>query len=307
MTSREPTLSALRLLVEVGKAHSLGAAARATGISQPAASKQMAALERGLGLTLLERLPVGSRLTEHGQVVATWAAGIIASVDDLMGAVNSLAVASDTGLRVSASLTVAEHLVPGWLAALRSDHPDVHVGLEVANSETVLRHVHEGDAEIGFVEGPDVDADLHRTVVARDRLVVVVHPGHPWAESGRPIDRELLMSTPLVTRERGSGTRATLERAFPGLTAVEPLLELGSNEAVKGAVKAGVGPAVLSRFAVGSDIGLGLLIEVEVTGAELDRNLVAVWRRQSPLSLNSRRLLEVIRGAPRRPTVAPPS
>lgn len=297
MTPREPTLSALRLLVEVGKTQSLGKAARAHGITQPAASKQMVLLERSVGLQLLERRPVGSYLTEHGKVVAAWAATIVDAVDQMMGAVSSLAAATSSHLRVASSLTIAEHLVPGWLAALHSKLPDVHVGLEVANSEAVIRRVRDGEAELGFVEGPDLAADLEQLVVARDRLVVVVAPEHPWASPDHAVDRALLLATPLVTRERGSGTRATLERSSQDVVLAPSLLELGSNEAVKGAVRAGVGPAVLSDFAVRRDLDQRLLVEVEVGDLDLTRDLVAVWSRSAQLNAGTRCLLEVIAAA----------
>ncbi len=297
VTMREPTLSSLRLLVEVGRTQSLGKAARAHGITQPAASKQMALLERSVGLQLLERRPVGSYLTEHGKVVAAWASTIVDAVDHLMGAVSSLAAATSSSLRVASSLTIAEHLVPGWLAALHAELPEVHVGLEVANSETVIRRVREGEAALGFVEGPDLDTDLEHVTVARDRLVVVVAPDHPWASRDHRVDRALLLATPLVTREPGSGTRATLERSSRDVTLAPSLLELGSNEAVKGAVKAGVGPAVLSEFAVRRDIDQGLLVEVSVEDLDLTRDLVAVWSRSAQLTASTRRLLEVIAAA----------
>lgn len=290
-------MSALRLLVEVGRTQSLGKAARAHGISQPAASKQMSLLERSVGLQLLERRPVGSHLTEHGKVVATWAGTIVDAVDHMMGAVSSLAAATSTSLRVASSLTIAEHLVPGWLAALHAELPEVRVGLEVANSETVISRVREREVELGFVEGPDLAPDVEQMTVARDRLVVVVDAEHPWARPGHEVDRALLFATPLVTRELGSGTRATLERSSREVVPAPALLELGSNEAVKGAVRAGVGPAVLSEFAVRRDLDQGLLVEIEVGDLDLTRDLVAIWRRSPRLGECTRRLLEVIAAA----------
>ncbi|CCH34464.1 hypothetical protein BN6_72300 [Saccharothrix espanaensis DSM 44229] len=170
-------------------------------------------------------------------------------------------------------MTVAEHLAPVWIGELRRTRPDLHVGLRVTNSETVLRLLREGAADLGFVEAPGAVRGLSTRKVAVDRLAVVVPPGHRWAT--RPVSVTELAATPLVVRERGSGTRDTLDKALPG--AVPPALELGSTTAVRGAVVAGVAPAVLSVLAVALDLADGRLVEVPVAGLDLRRVLRAVW------------------------------
>lgn len=285
-----PDLASLRLLVETGKSGSLGKAARAQSVSQPAASKRIALLERELDLRLLERTPTGSTLTDDGRIVADWAQQVLDTVDQLLGAVTSLRTGRESELYVAASMTIAEHLMPVWLSNMRSAHPDLHVGLEVANSEHVQQLVITGDAHLGFVEGPTVDRRLIARRVATDRLAVVVAPGHPWADRKRPLTRRQLLDTSLVVREPGSGTRHTLDRVLADESA-RPLLELGSNEAVKGAVVAGAGPAVLSVLAVTPDLEARRLVEVRVHGVDLSRRLMAVWPRGANLSEPSRWLL----------------
>lgn len=280
----------LRLLVDVGRLGSLGRAARAQGISQPAASKRLALLERELGLPLVLRTPGGSQLTSEGRVVADWAHRVLETVDHLLGAAASLRTEAGSDLHIASSMTIAEHLIPAWLYEMRLAHPKLHVGLEVANSEQVQRLVLDGSADIGFVEGPSVDSRLTSRQVAADRLSVVVAPGHPWAADPTPIRRDQLLTGPLVVRESGSGTRLTLDHVLRGEHA-KPLLELGSNEAVKGAVIAGAGAAVLSVLAVGADVAAGRLIEVQVEDVDLGRKLVAVWPRGNKLSDSSSWLL----------------
>lgn len=277
-TPHLPDLDSLRLLVDVGSLGSLGRAARRAGISQPAASKRLTQLERDLQVPLVRRSATGSHLTTEGQVVVDWARQVLDTVDHLLGAVVSLQTGIDRDLRVAASMTIAEHLMPRWLFHTRAAHLDLHIGLEVANSADVQRLVLDGDADIGFVEGPQIDQRLHTRTVATDRLAVVVAPDHPWAHRDRPLDRAELAQTPLVVREPGSGTRLTLEEILEGQLA-SPLLELGSNEAVKGAVVAGAGPAVLSVLAIQSDLANGTLTELDVAGLDLTRHLTAVWPR----------------------------
>jgi DNA-binding transcriptional LysR family regulator len=291
MPGHSPDLTSLRLLVAVGDLGSLGRAARAEGISQPAASKRIAILERDLGIQLMIRSAGGSLLTTEGRVAADWARRVLDNIERMLGAVASLRAGAASDLHVAASMTIAEHLVPVWLFELRSAHPALHVGLRVANSEQVQELVLNGGADIGFVESPSIDNRLASRQVATDRLAVVVAPGHPWSRRTRPLRRDQLLTTPLVVRERGSGTRATLDRVLKDDDRSKPLLELGSNQAVKGAVIAGAGAAVLSILAVKTELDTGRLVELKVDGADLRRRLSAVWPRDSQLSDPSKWLL----------------
>ncbi|MBW4716574.1 LysR substrate-binding domain-containing protein [Saccharothrix obliqua] len=271
--TQPPDLASLRLLVLVGELGSLGRAAQELGVAQPSASKRLSTLERRLGLVLVDRGKRGSALTPAGVVVSERARRVLDEVSGLLAGAEALRREHAAQLRVAASMTVAEHLAPTWIGELRRDRPDLHVGLRVTNSETVLVLLREGAVDLGFVEAPGPLRGLSSRVVATDRLAVVVPPGHRWAR--RPVTAAELAATPLVVRERGSGTRDTLDRALPG--ACPPALELGSTTAVRGAVVAGVAPAVLSVLAAAADLADGRLVEVPVAGLDLRRVLRAVW------------------------------
>ncbi|PZG17083.1 LysR substrate-binding domain-containing protein [Nonomuraea aridisoli] len=288
-----PDLASLKLLVDVGELGSLGQAARAAGIAQPSASKRIARLERRLGLPLIERTPRGSTLTSEGKMVADWAAQVLAAAEELVRAVAAVRRGGAAHLRVAASMTVAEYLVPRWLGEFQNREPAVPVGLDVVNSADVAARVSSGEVELGFVEGPSVPAGLDSRVVGTDRLVVVVAPGHPWARRRTALRGAELAATPLVVREPGSGTRETLDVAFADLHRASPRLELGSNSAVKGAAQAGAAPAVLSRYAVEADVATGRLVEVPLAGLNLMRSLRAVWRRGRPLTGPAATLLAI--------------
>ncbi|MEV0995205.1 LysR family transcriptional regulator [Nonomuraea sp. NPDC050202] len=288
-----PDLDSLKLLVDVGELGSLGRAARAAGIAQPSASKRIALLERRLGLPLLERTPRGSTLTAEGKMVAGWATQVLAAAQELMRAAQAVRLSEAAHLRVASSMTVAEYLVPRWLGELQHREPEVQVGLDVVNSADVAARVLAGEVELGFVEGPSVPDGLAVRVVGTDRLVVVVAPEHPWARRRTVLRGPELAATPLVVRETGSGTRETLDVAFAAMHRASPRLELGSNSAVKGAAQAGVAPAVLSGYAVESDVATGRLVEVPLTGVNLVRSLRAVWRRGRPLTGPAATLLAI--------------
>lgn len=138
-------------------------------------------------------------------------------------------------------------------------------------------------------------------VVATDRLVVVVAPGHPWARRRTPLLAAELAATPLVVREQGSGTRETLDLALTGHVVAAPKLELGSNAAVKGAAREGAAPAVLSGYAVEAELATGRLIEVPTRDIDLARRLRAVWRRGRTPSGPAATLLKITLSAAERP------
>jgi len=275
-----PDVESLQLLVLVGEHGSLTSAAAVAGISQPSASKRMSAFERRLGLTLLDRSRRGSALTPSGVVVCGWAQRVLDQMSVLVDGVAALRREHTPQLSLAASLTVAEHLLPVWLGDLRRIAPELHVGLQVVNSSRVCELVSREGVELGFVESPGGLRGLRSRVVASDRLMLVVAPDHPWARRRRPVGAAELAATALISREPGSGTRETADRALvaAGFRPVTPLLELGSGTAVRSAVAAGAGPALLSELVVAPDLAAGVLTEVPTAEVDLGRTLRAVWR-----------------------------
>jgi DNA-binding transcriptional LysR family regulator len=157
--------------------------------------------------------------------------------------------------------------------------PPTDITMTATNSERVAALVASGDVDLGFVEGPAAPPGLQCRLVGTDELVVVVGPTHPWAlRSRRRVTAETLAATPLVVREKGSGTRSVLERALAGLPAAPPALELSSTAAVRSAVAAGAGPAALGAHTVRDDEATGRLVRITVSGLDLTRRLHAVWR-----------------------------
>ncbi|QEV15514.1 LysR family transcriptional regulator [Streptomyces fradiae ATCC 10745 = DSM 40063] len=278
MTHRVPDLGALELLLAVARHGSLGRAAREVGITQPAASGRIRSMERQLGVALVDRSPRGSRLTDAGALVTDWARRIVEAAEAFDAGAQALRDRRDSRLRVAASMTIAEYLLPGWLIALRAERPGTAVSLQAGNSAAVAALLLAGEADLGYVEGLAVPDGLDGVVVARDRLVVVAAPSHRWARRRAPVTPAELAETPLVLREYGSGTRQVLDSALVahgGLAA--PLMELASTTAVKAAAVSGAGPAVLSELAVSEELASRRLVEVPVEGADLRRALRAVW------------------------------
>ncbi|MDT0467706.1 LysR family transcriptional regulator [Streptomyces gibsoniae] len=294
LVRRVPDLGALELLLAVARLGSLGRAARELGITQPAASSRVRSMERQLGVALVDRSPRGSRLTDAGALVTDWARRIVEAAEAFDAGAQALRGRRDSRLRVAASMTIAEYLLPGWLIALRAQRPDTAVSLLAGNSAAVAERLLADEADLGFVEGLTVPTGLDAAVVAHDRLIVVTAPGHPWARRRAPLSAGELASTQLILREEGSGTRQVLQAALGGLA--RPLLELSSTTAVKASAVSGAGPAVLSELAVGEELSARRLVSVPVEDVRLDRALRAVWRTGHRPTGPGRDLLGLTRG-----------
>jgi molybdate transport repressor ModE-like protein len=296
---RVPDLGALTILLEVAATGSLSKAAREHGISQPAASARIAGMERLLGFPVLVRGTAGSSLTTQGALVADWARDLLASAARLDAGAASLRADVNARLKVAASMTVAEHLLPRWLALLTAEHPSAVVSLDAMNSALVASRVLAREVSLGFVEGPSIPAGLHSRTVARDRLLVVVPRGHPWTRRRSPVTASELARTQLVHREPSSGTRVAWETALKAHAPfAPPLLELSSASAVRSAIAAGAGPGTISSLAAQSDLAAGLIVAVDVVGVDLGRRLRAVWPRNSRLAGFAQDLLSIALGAP---------
>lgn len=293
-SSPAPDLIALELLVSTAELGSLGRAASRHGMSQSAVSQRMTQLERTLGIGLLRRSRTGTTLTPAGEQVAAMAHRVLREMRALTAGASALAAEQGARLRVAASLTVAEYLLPGWLSALHRESPDVVLAVAVSNSTRVLAQVRDQSADVGFVEGNQGrDDGLAAATLRSDCLAVVVHPGHRWAQRPGPVTGPELAAADLIVREPGSGTRQVLDRALNSWGGAHSWLELGSTATILAAARRGDGPAVLSALAIAEDVDAGRLVPVQTEGIDLSRVLRAVWPSDRPLVPLARRLLNL--------------
>lgn len=278
-TMRIDDLVGIELFLDAVRLGSISAAARRHHLAQPSATERLRRLERRLGVQLLRRGPGGSAPTVEGEAVAEWARAVVRAVEQLGDGVGALRGSGHhDSLRIMASLTVAEYVLPGWLREHRASG-GAPVELVVGNSAAVADEVAEGRVRLGFVETPRRFPGLRSAVVGGDVLTVVVAPGHPWARRRRPLAAAELAATPLLLRERGSGTRDAFESALATmrLQHVVPAAVLASTTTLKAAAAAGEGASVLSELAVAADVAAGTLVTVGVQDLDLSREFRAVW------------------------------
>ncbi len=279
----------------------MGRAAAAHQISQPSASVRLARLERQIGAALVIRGPRGSALTLTGQAVLAWARPVVESAHRLSDGIATLRSDRSARLRVAASLTIAEYLLPTWLLLLRRSHPDLETAVEVVNSQGVVEHVRAGVADVGFVETPEAPQRLSAARVGQDRIALVVAANYPLAARARqPLWHRDIVDQPLLLREPGSGTRETFLTALGVGTREHPSLthtiELGSTTMIVATALAGGGIGVVSARAVEREIAAHNLVELRLDGIELHRPLHAVWAGQHPAPLVAE-LIEIARSA----------
>ena len=299
------TLEQLRIFVAVAEREHVTQAAAALGLAQSAVSAAIAALEARHRTKLFDRVGRGVSLTDSGRLFLPEARAVIARADVAEQALNDHASLRRGSLAVHASQTIASYWLPRHLVAFHRAHPGITLSLTIGNSAQVARSVSEGIAGIGFVEG-DVDAPaLSTTIVARDRMVLVVAPDHPWAKLGS-ITPQAIAGSDWVLREPGSGTRSVFEAAVHGfglsLASLQVALVLPSNEAVRGAVEAGLGATVISASVAAPSLEAGLLQEVRLPLP--DRAFQILRHRERYHSPCSEALLELIAQTSQSPRMA---
>ncbi len=293
------TLDQLRIFVAVAERQHVTRAAEALDLAQSAASAAIAALERRHGARLFHRVGRGIELTEAGALFLTEARAVLARAEAAELVLSELGGLKRGRLLVQASQTIAGYWLPRHLVAFRRTHPGVAIALGVGNTAQVAAAVHEGAAELGFVEGTVEDPALESRVVARDQLVIVVGPEHDWARSGGAVRPDQLAGSDWVLREPGSGTRSVFEAALTGFglppSSLRVVLELPSNESVRAAVEAGMGATAISASAAAPSLEAGLLHAV---GLRLPERAFRVLRhRQRHHSRAADALLAVLGGA----------
>jgi len=263
----------LALFHAVAQAGGISRGAERLHVSQPAVSKQIKELEDALGIHLLERLPRGSRLTDGGKLLAQYVQRMAVVEEETARAIEEFRGLKRGRLAVGASTTIGAYLLPQVFGEFHRQHPDIELQLEIANTETIQNQLMEGSIEVGLTEGLMEAEHLDSEVFHEDELVAIAPRGHPLLKQKRITARELCRE-PFILREAGSGTRAVVERALGkrGLT-VKPVLSLASPEAIKRAVIAGVGVAIVSRLAISCELQIGSLAVIPVKDLVIRRPL----------------------------------
>lgn len=263
----------LALFRAVAEAGSVTRAAESLRISQPAVSSQLAQLESHIGDPLFDRLPRGVRLTPLGEELY----GYAKRLGDIEREAHK-AVEEHRGLRrgrlaIGASTSIGSYFLPGVLGAMARRYPALELSLSISNTEEIQQALADGRVDLGLTEGFADEGRFDITVFRQDELQLIAPAGHPLTEQTE-VRLEQVLAFPLLAREPGSGTRAVLEQelARRGLP-LTPALSLGSSEALKRGVLAGLGLAFVSELTIVLELVHGLLETVPVSDFEILRPL----------------------------------
>lgn len=281
---------------------SFTAAAGLLGLSQAAVSQRVQQLEAVVRTPLFRRAGGRVELTDAGRRLHDFARRIL----DLSAEARR-AVTGETGevtgeLALAASSVPGDHLLPHALAEFRHRYPLVQVRVTVSDTAAALRSVEQALAHLAVVGGPGGSRHLEFRRIAADELILVIPKRHPWWRK-KHVSPADLRTQFFIQRERGSGSRQCFENSLAqsgtAASALDVGLELGSTEAIKGAVLEGAGVAVLSRLAVRDEVRAGKLKALRIEGLTLDRDLSVVRDRRRVLTATARLFLALLTSDPR--------
>ncbi|MEO8936084.1 MAG: LysR family transcriptional regulator [Burkholderiaceae bacterium] len=277
------TLRHLRIFEAVASHGSVSRAAIELHLTQPAVSMQMKQLEEQIGLPLVEQIGRRMCLTEAGQALRVHARDIAAHIVGLNASMEQFR-GLERGLLRLAVVSTANYFLPELIASFNARHPGVRVSLQVANRAFVLSALADGNTDLAIIGQPPDNVDTVAQHFKDNPLVVIAAPRH--ALVGREqVTLQRLAEETLVVREPGSGTRAAAERHFAAHgMAIRAGCEFGTNEAIKQAVRAGLGLAVVSAQTIELELQTGCLAVLLVEGFPIVRQWYVVHRTQKRLS-----------------------
>lgn len=289
----------LEALVNLVEEHSFSRAARRMFLTQPSLTKHIRNLEDALGARVVNRASRAFTLTPEGRVVYDYARRILKLREEAMDRVMRVRKSEEGDIRVAASTIPATYILPYALGEFRRRFPGIRAAVRAADSAEVIETVLEGGAEIGFVGKEPASAKLVSEALWRDRMVLAVPAAHPWAGRKSVRVREI-EKEPFVIRERGSASREVFERCLADrgrtdLSRFHVVAEMGSSEAVKEAVIAGVGLSVISWYAVRREIASGVLAALSIEGCSIERHFHVIHRRHFDLMTHHRIFLDFVR------------
>lgn len=287
------TLHQLQVFAVTARHRSFTRAAEELYLTQPTVSMQVKQLAKAIGLPLFEQVGKRLYLTPAGE-------SLLQACEDIFERLNQfeMTIADLKGLKQGrlnlTVVTTAKYFAPRLLGPFCQRYPDIDVALKVTNRERVLSRLSRNEDDLYIVSQPPEDSDVQRHSFLDDGLVVLAPPNHPMVgQRGIPI--KALSEEPFLMREQGSGTRRMVEAFFAQEEVQVPVrMELGSNEAIKQAVTAGLGLSILSHHTLSLERALGQLAILDVQGFPLLRHWYVVYPTGKQLSVVAQAFLDYL-------------
>ena len=298
-TFKNITIQQLEILIALVESGSFTRASGKLFLSQPSLSKQIQNLETAVGTKLLKRGSAGISLTPEGQILYDYARRIVRLREDAKERIGRLKEQESGHIYVCASTIPASYILPRLLGLLKQTYPETQVHIQTHDSEKTLQIILDGQAELGFIGKEPTNKKLVTERLWKDRLILAVPVNHPLAKQGTTTVKELT-SIPFVIREHGSATRDIVEENLQrhlniNLSHFNVVCEMGSSEAVKEAIMAGMGVSILSIFAIERELSQGLLTTVNISDCILERYFYLIYKKQFSLMNYHKRFLDLVK------------
>jgi DNA-binding transcriptional LysR family regulator len=295
------TLQQLEAIIHLVSERSFSRAAKKMFLTQPSLTKHIKNLEDAVGAKVINRQNRGITLTLQGRLIYEYArkiAGLREGVKEKI--LKSMEKESGT-IDIIASTIPANYILPGILGDFNRNYPKIKVYIKTVNSEEALDMVINRHAEIGFIGKKPLSRKINAEPVWKDRLIIAVSGAHRWSGKSS-ITAKDLMEEPFVTREKGSGTREILENYLKENAGTDFRLnivaELGSSEAIKEAMIAGLGVSFISIHAIRRELEQKLLVEIPVSGWVVERDFYVIYTKQHKLMPHQEIFLDYCKTAP---------
>jgi len=285
----------LEVFLSVAKHLNYTRAGEEVNLSQPSVSVRIRQLETELGVELFEQLGKKVVLTEAGQVLVPHARRVIAAIEDAKQSIDELQGLERGSLRIGASTTPGMYLIPRVIARFKGRYPKIEIHLGIKDTRQIEAGVINNDYDFGFVGGHLVGDEVAVLPWLTDELVLIVAPDHRLVRK-RSIKADTLKKEKFIVRESGSATRAAvLNHLEKSELRIEAIMEMENPESVKKAVQSGLGIALISKFAVETELKAKILVAVRVSDLDIRRELKIVYRRDKHLGRAAQAFIEIAR------------
>jgi DNA-binding transcriptional LysR family regulator len=272
------SLRQLEIFVAISRTESVSRAAEILSLSQSATSTALSELERQFDLQLFDRVGKSLRINETGQQLLPRAVELLDRAKEIENLLQGHAGFGH--MKIGATLTVGNYLATILVARFLQEHPESRIQLQVHNTTTIVQQIANHELDLGLIEGDCNHPDIAVEPWIADELVVFIAPNHPLANQHKVTMSQLLQQQ-WILREKGSGTRATFDRAFHNHHAeINIRLELEHTEAIKLAVESGLGIGCISRLALKDAFQKGSLVPLATPSLELGRYFYFLQHKQ---------------------------
>jgi DNA-binding transcriptional LysR family regulator len=269
----------LKVFRAVAEQASFRKASESLHLSQPAVSQHIHAIEEELGCRLFDRSGTHTSLTPAGKLLLRYAERSARILDEAKSELAKLDGEVSGDLKLGASTTVAQYILPRILGAFLKDNPKVTLSMVSGNTEEIVNLLLRDSILLGIIEGPPRSKEVHIDKFLEDRIVLIAPAGHEWADLGS-IPLKALTEVPLLLREQGSGSRRVVEQAIKKaglpLNRLQIRMELDSTEAIVSGVEAGLGLGFVSQWGIAKASRLGSVIPIRVENLEIRRNFTLI-------------------------------